>query len=140
MFDLLGRQSILSHAIENMRVETDDPDFTVAVATGREGPADIANNIFAIRPAQLLGFARRGEGAARLSGVLIGTEIAGATARFGKVDTVSVVASGQLALLYAKALESCGVRVRLVDAEAAVRRGLHAAASAFWPREGGRKT
>jgi 2-dehydro-3-deoxygalactonokinase len=132
LFGLVSRQSILTHAIRDTKVEPGDLDFLAAVAAGVDRPADIANRIFEIRPAQLLGFSPAGSGAARLSGALIGTEIAGARARFGKLDHVHLIASGSLSKLYGKALEATGSAVAVLDADAVVRGGLHAAALRFW--------
>jgi len=132
LFGLLARQSILAHAINDTKVKPDDPDFISAVEAGMARPADIANRIFEIRPSQLLGFSAVGSGAARLSGALIGTEITGAKARFGRLDHVHLIASGSLSSLYAKALEATGTTVDTLDADEVVRRGLYAAACRFW--------
>jgi len=132
LFGLLSRQSILAHAISDTKVAPDNPEFLAAVAAGVDRPADIANRIFEIRPAQLLGFSPIGSGAVRLSGALIGTEIAGARVRFGKLDRVHLIASGSLSKLYAKALEATGSTVDLLDADAVVLGGLHAAALRLW--------
>jgi 2-dehydro-3-deoxygalactonokinase len=132
LFGLLSRQSILAHAITDTKVRPDDPDFFSAVDAGMARPADIANRIFEIRPSQLLGFAAAGSGAARLSGALIGTEIAGATARFGGLDHVHLIASGSLSKLYAGAVEATGSAVATLDADELVRRGLHTAGRRFW--------
>jgi 2-dehydro-3-deoxygalactonokinase len=132
MFGLLARQSILAHAISATEVEPDDPDFLTAVEAGIARPADIANRVFEIRPSQLLGFAAAGSGGPGLSGALIGTEIAGARARFGRLDHVHLIASGSLSRLYARALEATGSSVHTLDADAVVRGGLHAAALRFW--------
>jgi 2-dehydro-3-deoxygalactonokinase len=132
MFGLLARQSILAHAIDDTKVKPDDADFLAAVEAGIARPADIANRVFEIRPSQLLGFAAAGSGAARLSGALIGTEIAGARARFGRLGHVHLIASGSLSKLYARALEATGSAVDVLDADVVVRGGLHAAALRFW--------
>ncbi|MDN5926762.1 MAG: 2-dehydro-3-deoxygalactonokinase [Hyphomicrobiales bacterium] len=132
LFGLLSRQSILAHAIDDPKVKPDDPDFLSAVEAGTARPADIANRVFEIRPAQLLGFSPAGSGAARLSGVLIGTEITGARARFGRLDHVHLIASGSLSKLYAGALEASGSTVTMLDADEVVRLGLYTAARRIW--------
>jgi len=132
LFGLLARQSILAHAISDAKVNPDDPDFLAAVEASITRPADIANLVFGIRPAQLLGFSPSGSGAARLSGALIGTEIAGARTRFGRLDRVHLIASGSLSKLYVRALEATGCAVDMLDADEVVRRGLAAAAHRFW--------
>ncbi len=132
LFDLLARESILVHAIKSTRIDPDDPEFGAAVEAGLVRPADIANRIFEIRPSQLLGFSPAGGGAARLSGLLIGVEIAGAVARFGDFAEVDLLAAGALSSLYARALEIAGKMVRPHDADTAVRDGLCVAGRAFW--------
>lgn len=132
LFGLLARQSILAHAIGDTKVNPNDPDFLAAVEAGMARPADIANLVFEIRPAQLLGFAAAGSGAARLSGALIGTEITGARTRFGRLDHVRLIAAGSLSKLYVKALEATGSTVDTLDADEVVRLGLYAAARRFW--------
>jgi 2-dehydro-3-deoxygalactonokinase len=134
MFELLARQSILAHGIEGTEVRPDDPDFAAALADMLARPAEFANAAFATRPAGLLGYTAKGAGAARLSGVLIGAEIAGARSRFGALEEVCLVASGGLSALYAKGLEIAGARIRSLDAETAVRQGLYAAASGIRAR------
>ena len=66
--------------------------------------------------------------AARLSGLLIGMEIAGVTDSHPPGGTVHLVASGAAATLYGRALAQAGFEVELHDADACVREGLHAAA------------
>lgn len=133
LFDLLARHSILARSIESTEFGPRDPAFAAAVAEALARPAEIANRVFAVRPAELLGFAARGAGAARLSGVLIGTEIAGAASRFGAFGEALLVAEGKLAALYEAALAVAGKRTRIFDAGQAVRTGLGAAARALWP-------
>ncbi|WP_204283391.1 2-dehydro-3-deoxygalactonokinase, partial [Klebsiella pneumoniae] len=69
----------------------------------------------------------------RLSGLLIGTEIAGAKEKFGTSATIALVASGAMATLYAKAMTVAGLNFDIVDADEAVRKGLFVAASQLWP-------
>lgn len=133
LFEVLSTESILAHAIDAPHVDPGDAIFASAVAEAIARPAEVTNALFAIRPAQLLGFDARGHGAARLSGALIGAEIAGAMSRFGKFDEVALIASGSLAGLYTAALAAAGAAVRSIDAEEAVRAGLLRAALTFWP-------
>jgi 2-dehydro-3-deoxygalactonokinase len=85
-----------------------------------------------LRAAQLLGFEQRADGAARLSGLLIGTELADAQRRHGSLRSVRLIAAGALGRLYEAALGAQGVDVTTIDAEQASRRGLARAAAGIW--------
>jgi 2-dehydro-3-deoxygalactonokinase len=85
-----------------------------------------------LRAAQLLGFEARGDGADRLSGLLIGTEIADAAARFGQPRSLRLLRAGHLGQLYEMALRERGFDVTADDAEQASRRGLGRAAINIW--------
>lgn len=93
--------------------------------------------LFAIRAAMLLeGLSPEGA-ASRLSGLLIGAEIAGAKSRHR--GRVTLVASGAMAALYGKALALAGIEFTSVDADEAVRKGLFVAASTVWPSQQGHR-
>ena len=69
---------------------------------------------------------------ARLSGTLIGLEIAGALSLVAEGTPVTLVVSGGLGALYKDALAAAGLSPLVVDADAAVRNGLAAGAKALW--------
>ena len=94
---------------------------------------DLQGIPFVGRAGQLLNDLSATDAKARLSGTLIGLEIAGALASAGSVDGICLVGSGRLGALYRSALEGLGLAVRLVDADEAVRAGLSAAAQTIWP-------
>ena len=89
-------------------------------------------SLFRLRAAQLLGFEQRADGAARLSGLLIGTELADARHRHGPLRSVRLIGAGALGRLYEAALAGQGLEVTTVDAEQASRLGLAKAALAIW--------
>ena len=137
LFAILSRHSILSATVSaETEILPDDPAFRDSAKLAFADPHALSNLLFHVRSAQLLGFAPASEGAARLSGLLIGFEIAGAMARHGPVGDVTLVASGGLGDLYRSVLEERDVAVRSYDANEAVRRGLMSAARAFWAGEG----
>jgi 2-dehydro-3-deoxygalactonokinase len=134
LFDVISRHTILSHAVADAdAIAADNPAFADAVARARERPALATNLLFSIRAGQLLNGLSAAEAKARLSGTLIGLEIAGALATAGSVDGICLVGSGRLGALYRSALESQGFTLQLVDADEAVRAGLSAAAQTIWP-------
>ena len=123
LFSLLTERSILSHSVSaHAPVQGNDPAFVNGVRDGWANPARISHLLFSIRAAHLLHERPAAESRARLSGLLIGAEIAGAGIAGG--EQVALVASGRLAQLYQAALDACGAKVRQIDAEIAVQRGL----------------
>jgi 2-dehydro-3-deoxygalactonokinase len=69
---------------------------------------------------------------ARLSGTLIGLEIAGALSLVAEGTPVALVVSGGLGALYKEALSAAGLSATVIDADTAVRNGLAAGAWALW--------
>ena len=133
LFDILSHHSILKAATGGASgVASADAAFLEAVNSAFTKPSSLANRLFHVRSAQLLGFEPASEGAARLSGLLIGHELASAMAHQGANEDVVLVASGGLGALYRAALEGQGVILRDCDAGDAARRGLWSAARTFW--------
>lgn len=132
LFSLLAAHSILRHSLgEGPTPVSADNEFfrrscTAALAEG----GDVISKLFSIRASSLLQDLRSDDAAARLSGLLIGGEIASAKRRYEAGDEpVVLVASGALGALYGAALGLAGLAIRPVDADEAVRRGLFEAAS-----------
>ena len=87
--------------------------------------------LFSVRAGPLLFGQQAAEGAtARLSGLLIGTEIAAFGKKHGEI---LLVAAGRLSEAYVRALDVAGIKFKQVDAEALIRAGLTYAASSIWP-------
>lgn len=122
MIDVLSRQTILQHSLEGAaEVEAGDPAFSTGVRDGWLNADKLTSTLFSIRAGDLLEHRSPDENLARLTGLMIGAELAGAEPGS---DGVALVASGQLAQLYQSAFATCGIDVRLIDAEIAVQRGL----------------
>ena len=134
LYALLASQSILRHSIGDARASAspDHPQFAAAVDLMLSGER-MLGELFGIRAAMLLDNLSPEGAAARLSGLLIGAEVAGARAK--NQGRVTLVASGAMAALYGKALTHAGLEFDLVDADEAVRKGLFVAASHTWPIE-----
>ncbi|WP_295813506.1 2-dehydro-3-deoxygalactonokinase, partial [uncultured Nitratireductor sp.] len=92
----------------------------------------VLSGLFGVRAAQLLGFEERAEGAAHLSGLLIGGEVAGARNLYGAGSAVTLIAAGGIAALYDRALQQAGFSVTRIDAEDASRGGLFHSAQTIW--------
>jgi 2-dehydro-3-deoxygalactonokinase len=138
LFATLTQHSILAHAVEAHAVEAGaspalgSPPFREGLSRAQAEPTALSASLFRLRAAQLLGFEQRADGAARLSGLLIGSELADAARRYGSPRSVRLIAAGALGLLYETALGAQGLKVTTIDAEQASRRGLAKAATAIW--------
>lgn len=132
LFSVIGQHSILKHAIDpdaGSRAANDA--FRDGVQRALTSPAALPASLFSLRAAQLLGFEKQADGAARLSGLLIGSEIADAGSRYGK-QPVRLIGAGALKDLYAAALAIAGFETTIVDAERASQQGLTKAAIHLW--------
>src|SRR5260370_9382376 len=103
---------MLAHAVETAGEDPGDSEpFREGLSTALEEPTALTASLFRLRAAQLLGFEQRADGAARLSGLLIGTELADATRQHGSLRSVRLIAAGALGRLYEAALAGHGLRV-----------------------------
>jgi len=131
LFSVLSKQSILRHSLGESASPAlpGNPAFVGACTEALSHGGDFGPSLFRIRAATLLQDLKPDEAAARLSGLLIGSEIASARRIFKPAgDKVILVASGPLGSLYAAALKLAGCAVVQADADEAVRTGLFEAA------------
>ncbi|MBB3236568.1 2-dehydro-3-deoxygalactonokinase [Phyllobacterium endophyticum] len=135
LYALLSSQSILRHSIGDAAssASPDHPQFAASIELMLSGER-MLGELFGIRAAMLLDDLSPEGAASRLSGLLIGAEIAGAKAKSS--DGITLVASGAMAALYGAALRIAHLDFDLVDADEAVRKGLFVAASSIWPSKG----
>jgi len=120
MFAVLRGHSILGRL---MTGETDEgPGFARGVAAGLAGGAGLLHDLFSVRTLGLFGEMAGDELPTYLSGLLIGSEIAGARRLFA-VGThgVTVIGAPNLAVPFGRALAIAGVAWRFGPPEAAVR-------------------
>ena len=132
MFALLGEASILRHTVGTSGWS--DDDFAAAVAEAHAAPAGCLGRLFGLRAGPLLFGDAAPSGSARLSGLLIGAEIA--TCMAADDAPLCLVATGRMADRYAAALTTLGIDFGKADAEDAVRNGLFAMAARIWPERG----
>lgn len=135
LFQLMSAQSILRHSIgaSPAQPSPDDTVFGAWLDLALQQPQRLGSLLFRIRASSLLDDMPPGDAAAALSGLLIGTEIAAARAEGDDRRKIVLVASGALGALYEAALGLAGHAVERIDAEAAVRTGLFAAARRLFP-------
>lgn len=134
LFSLLAEHSILRHSTGSREFAADDAVFLEGVEAALMEPVGLSRLLFAVRAR---GLVREddGRGAAFLSGLLIGSEIAAAPTKNGTGQPVTLLASGGLAEIYEAALIRAGMNVQRSDAELAARRGLLLAALNFGDRK-----
>ena len=133
LFSVIRQHTILAHAVDTTGPPAiDSVPFRAGLSTALAEPTALTASLFRLRAAQLLAFEQRADGAARLSGLLIGTELADAVRRYGPSRSVRLIAAGALGRLYEAALTAQRVEVTSVDAEQASRLGLAKAAIKIW--------
>ncbi|AXY43730.1 2-dehydro-3-deoxygalactonokinase [Halomonas sp. JS92-SW72] len=139
LYALLARQSVLRHSVAHGQSAEllDDPGcheaFVAAVRESLASPGDFSAHLFGLRAADLLddnlpaGEGRAAHLAARLSGLVIGLELAGTRLPdpgVTPVGPVTLIGDAALCERYALALEAVGHTSRCLDGERAVLDGL----------------
>lgn len=124
VFALLAHQSVLRRTVgaEGWSEE----DFLEAAADGLSRPERVMGRLFGLRAEGLLHGLAPERARARLSGLLIGAELAGARAYWLGREVV-LIGAPALATAYRDALALAGLEARVVDATAMTRGGLVAA-------------
>lgn len=131
MFALLRRHSLLGPMMAG--AVTDGPAFRDGVAAALAGGAgDLLAALFGVRAAVLCGQRAADDGAAYVSGLLIGSDVA--AQGLGPGDTVHLLADASLGALYGAAIAATGARAVAVDSEAAFIAGAAALFSRIAPR------
>lgn len=129
VYGLLRHQSLLA------RLATDPVagDHELGLSRGlgvAHRPAGLLNALFSARSEVLAGRLPEGAVGSYLSAMLVGTEVTGATALFGKVRHVTLVAEGPVLASYEAALSEAGLRISVVAPEVAFVAGIRAVADA----------
>lgn len=121
IFALLSAQSVLRHGMTGHGM--DDTAFTDALADGLSRPEALTARLFTLRAEGLLAGLPPAAARARLSGLLIGAELAAAKPWWLGRDVV-IVGNGALAARYAAGLALAGVPARQVAVQDATLVGL----------------
>ncbi|MES0812084.1 2-dehydro-3-deoxygalactonokinase [Roseibium sp. SCPC15] len=127
-FALLSSQSVLRHGLSEK--ELDGAAFASAVAEIFENPQSLAAGLFGIRAAGLVADLSPEAARGRLSGLLIGSELAAARDDFD-LSEVKLLGSDSIAGAYGSALMTLGHKVVTLDAETITLKGLKLAYSTF---------
>ncbi len=123
LFALMSEQSVLRHSMDDA---WDEDAFLSAIRKGMADPQALAGRFFALRAEGLVSTTSPGAAKARLSGLLIGSELAAAKP-YWLGQRVALLGAGRLASLYAKALEAEGALPETADVTRATLAGLTAA-------------
>lgn len=126
LFALLSGQSVLRHGMAGDG--WDDAEFDSAVSEALSRPERIATRLFALRAEGLIAGLSAAAARSRLSGMLIGLELAGSRP-YWLGQPVVVIGAERLSALYARALSAQGLTARLLSARDTVIAGLSAARS-----------
>jgi 2-dehydro-3-deoxygalactonokinase len=132
LFSAVSQETILSLAIANADEAVDTAAFKSAVTSAVEAPALAANLLFQVRSGQLLFGGSPAAAREKISGTLIGLELAAGLGGDKTVRGITLVASGRLQELYRLAFDTLSVAVQSIDSDDAVRRGLSTAAKTIW--------
>ncbi len=120
MFDLLCVQSVLKHSVGE---GWDDAAFAEAVADTLSKPENLAGRLFGLRAADLLQGQDKAIARARLSGLLIGAELA-ATRPYWLGQQLAIIGADEVSKIYAQALQQQGAFVETADATLSTLAGL----------------
>ena len=123
LFGLLAKTSVLRHSIGS---GWHDETFAKAVTDTLSRPEAMAANLFSIRADQLLNATDPGTAKARLSGLLIGAELAAARP-YWLGQNIVLIGDETLSKHYATALETQGAPTHIADATQTTLAGLTAA-------------
>lgn len=136
LFNLISRQSILRLSVpEDGDAEADPEIFDAAVAQALEPGFALTSVLFSIRAEGLLAPDARINPAARLSGLLIGAEIAAIRDDLQRHGKAYLIGTGKLTRLYARAITKAGGEPVMLDGGLLVRRGLLASALSLFDHE-----
>ncbi len=120
MFALLADRSVLRHSIG---AGWNDKAFETGVSDAIAKPESLAARLFNLRASDLVNGQDLGSARARLSGLLIGAELAAARP-YWLGQSVAVVGAGPLVKIYTAALSAQGVPVIQADGDRATLAGL----------------
>ena len=124
MFALLAEQSVLRFSVSDS--DWHQKTFTEAVVEAYRQPASISNLLFSVRAGDVLNHPQGPYGKSRLSGLLIGLELAGARSMQAN-GVVHLVGGSELASIYQQAMAVVGIEAKVHGGESIVLAGLSAA-------------
>lgn len=139
LYQLLARQSVLRHSIgsDDLSDGICRDAFRAAVCESYEAPEAFSSRLFGLRAQDLLdtqlpsNSTRNNVLAARLSGLVIGLELSGASRQFAKDASITLIGNQALCQRYVLALDTLGRPAQHLDGSTAVLAGLSLARHAL---------
>ena len=110
VYDLLSRNSVLKHSVSGECFS--QSDFVDAAKSAFENPTDVSSQLFRLRAQHLVNDTDATVLSARLSGILIGQEVAAMERQWNHLP-ITLIGEEALCSLYKSALEAVGKSVDL---------------------------
>ena len=121
LFDLLSKYSVLKHSVKSDG--WNDKEFKSAVSESISNPQKIFSDFFKLRADHLLNQVEQSELRSKLSGYIIGAELAGAKP-YWLGQNVVILGNDNLSKIYKTALEGQGIFAQEIDATECTLNGL----------------
>ena len=121
LYGLLAKQSVLRHSLDTS--DWDEQAFKVAIDDSMARPQSITAQLFALRAETLIGDLSAAGANARLSGLLIGLELA-SSKDFWAGQQVTIIGECQLSRHYSQALQMLSVTSTQANSETMTLKGL----------------
>ena len=121
LFDLLSKYSVLKHSVKSDG--WNDKEFKSAVSESISNPQKIFSDFFKLRADHLLKQVEQSELRSKLSGYIIGAELAGAKP-YWLGQNVVILGNSNLSKIYKTALEDQGIFAQQIDATECTLNGL----------------
>ncbi|MCJ8339393.1 MAG: 2-dehydro-3-deoxygalactonokinase [Pseudomonadales bacterium] len=121
LYSLLAKQSVLRHSLDTSA--WDEQAFKVAIDDSMARPQSITAQLFALRAETLIGDLSAAGANARLSGLLIGLELA-SSKDFWAGQQVTIIGESQLSRHYSQALQMLSVTSTQANSETMTLKGL----------------
>ena len=128
LFDVISTDTVLKHSLNSDNMDL--PAFIEAMSETLSRPEKFAANLFSLRAADLLENQSADIARAKLSGGLIGMELAAAKP-YWLGQNVALIGSNDLCALYETALKEQGVTAQTCDVSCVTQAGLTATFSAL---------
>ena len=121
LFNLLSKYSVLKHSVKSD--DWNDKEFRSAVSESISNPQKIFSDFFKLRADHLLKQVEQSELKSKLSGYIIGVELAGAKP-YWLGQNVVILGNDYLSKIYKTALEGQGIFAQEIDATECTLNGL----------------
>ena len=121
LFNLLSKYSVLKHSVKSD--DWNDKEFRSAVSESISNPQKIFSDFFKLRADHLLKQVEQSELKSKLSGYIIGVELAGAKP-YWLGQNVVILGNDNLSKIYKTALEGQGIFAQEIDATECTLNGL----------------